>query len=228
MPSKDSTDNRPRRLSRPALAALCALALGSGPLWLPAQALADGDPASDVLAAQALFLPQDAGVSTAQQAQLTDLLASGQRSGFAIRVAVIASPMDLGSISELWRRPQTYAHFLGQELGLVYRGTLLVVMPNGLGVFGVGGVRTHPAALNTTGQPSAALGYNAIDAVRRLAGASGHPLRLPTVRASAPPATSDATPWVAFGAGLILIALAWIASVRAKPIRFGGRRAPSA
>jgi hypothetical protein len=227
MPSKDSTDNRSRRLSRPALAALCAVALGSGSLWLPAQALADGDPASDVLATQALFLPQDAGVSATQQAQLAALLASARRSGFAIRVAIIASPTDLGSIGELWRQPQTYARFLGQELGLVYRGTLLVVMPNGLGLFGVGGAPIQPAALNTTGQPGGSLGYNAIDAVRRLAGASGHPLPLPTVRPVAPLASSDATPWAAFGAGLILIALAWIASVRAKPIRFG-RRAPSA
>ena len=37
-------------------------------------------------------------------------------------------------MTELWRQPQNYARFLGQELSLVYRGTLLVVMPNGFGL----------------------------------------------------------------------------------------------
>ena len=180
-----------------------------------------------MLATQTLFLPQDAGFSAAQQAQLSTLLASAQRSGLRIRVAIVASPSDLGSISELWRQPQAYAHFLGQELGLVYRGTLLVVMPNGYGLYGVGGVPTPSAGLNTTGQASAALAESAISAVRRLARASGHPLPLPVVRAPVPPASSAAAPWAAFGAGLLLIALAWIASVRAKPIR-RRRRAPSA
>ena len=198
MPSKDSTDNRARPTRR-TLIALCAIALCSGSLWFPAHARADGDPASDVLATETLFLPQDAGFSATQQAQLSTLLASAERSGFRIRVAVVASPADLGSIGELWRQPQAYAHFLGQELGLVYRGTLLVVMPNGYGLYGVGGVATQPAALSATGRPSAALADNTIVAVRRLAGASGHPLPLPAVRVPVPPASSAAAPWAVFG-----------------------------
>ncbi|MBV9006759.1 MAG: hypothetical protein JO181_18980, partial [Solirubrobacterales bacterium] len=52
-----------------------ALALG----WSAAPARADGDPASDVLATQLLYLPQDAGVPAAQQAQLGALLQTAAR-----------------------------------------------------------------------------------------------------------------------------------------------------
>ena len=37
------------------------------------------------------------------------------------RVAIIASPPDLGSVTELWHQPQNYARFLAQELTLIYR-----------------------------------------------------------------------------------------------------------
>ena len=132
----DSTDNpnerwRARRLAQ-LLASIAILALAAGSL--AASARADGDPASDVLATQSLFLPQDAGVPLAQQNQLTALLEAAASSGYQIRVAIIASSSDLGSVTELWRQPQTYARFLGQELSLVYHGPLLVVMPNGFGL----------------------------------------------------------------------------------------------
>ncbi|MGZ4401132.1 MAG: hypothetical protein ACXVYM_09705, partial [Gaiellaceae bacterium] len=55
------------------------------------------------------------------------------KAGFAIRVAVIFSSYDLGSVTSLWRKPKTYARFLGVELSFVYRQRLLVVMPNGFG-----------------------------------------------------------------------------------------------
>ena len=50
-----------------------------------------------------------------------------------IRVALIGSRYDMGSVTALWRLPKTYARFLGQELAFVYKGRLLVVMPNGYG-----------------------------------------------------------------------------------------------
>jgi len=106
---------------------------------LAASARADGDPASDVLVSQTLFLPQDAGVPANQQAQLDALLHAAQQSGYQIRVALIASPTDLGSVTELWRQPQNYARFLAQELSLLYRGPLLVVMPNGYGLYRLAG-----------------------------------------------------------------------------------------
>jgi hypothetical protein len=39
----------------------------------------------------------------------------------------------MGSVTSLYRRPRTYARFLGLELGFVYKQRLLVVMPNGFG-----------------------------------------------------------------------------------------------
>jgi hypothetical protein len=111
------------------LVSLCAMA---------GQARADGDPASDVLAAQTVFLPQDGAIPPVQQAQLTQLVSSAGRAGFPLRVALIATRSDLGSVTALWRQPSAYARFLGQELSQVFHGTLLVVMPNGFGVARVG------------------------------------------------------------------------------------------
>ena len=194
--------------------------------WLSAGARADGDPASDVLAAQSLFLPQDAGVPAGEQAQLAALLASAGREGFQIRAALIASPSDLGSIGELWRQPQTYAHFLGQELSVVYRGTLLVVMPNGLGVYGVGDVRLNPSALHGLAPPGADLGPAAIGAIRRLAAAAGHVLALPRPVSVSASGSDGAIPWLVFGLGVVLIVLAWTASLRSRPLGSRGPTSP--
>src|SRR6202035_1011949 len=119
----------PMKLRLLSLVCLAALALG-GPVGA---ALADGDPGSDVLVYQSLFVEADAGVSVSQQARLGALLSEAKRAGFPIRVAIVASRFDLGSVTELWPKPQSYARFLGLELSLAYRGRLLVVMPNGLG-----------------------------------------------------------------------------------------------
>jgi len=68
-------------------------------------ARADGDPGSDVLVNQDLFLAADAGVRVPQQVQLGNLLRSANRSGLAIRVAIITGPDDLGAVAALWRKP---------------------------------------------------------------------------------------------------------------------------
>jgi hypothetical protein len=96
-------------------------------------ARADGDPASDYLLVQAVFVPYEAATATKQQHVLTALVAKVNKAGFTIRVAVVASAYDLGSVTVLWRKPQTYARFLGAELAFVYNQRLLVVMPNGFG-----------------------------------------------------------------------------------------------
>ncbi len=206
------------------MTALAIAALLAVSAWWPALARADGDPASDVLASQAVFLPQDAGLSAAQQSQLSALVAAAGRSGYPIRVALIASPADLGSVSALWRQPQNYARFLGQELSLVHRGPLLVVMPDGFGLYGPGrAVAGGEPALREIATPSAGagLGTAALTAVQRLAASAGHPLPVP--RGAASPAGSSMTtmPWVVFAVGVALIAAAWTASFLARPL---GRR----
>ena len=94
---------------------------------------ADGDPASDYLLAQSSFIPPNAGVPPAYAKQLNEVIASAKAGGYPIRVALIASRYDLGSVGVLYKQPERYARFLGQELTFIYRGPLLVVMPNGLG-----------------------------------------------------------------------------------------------
>ena len=210
-----------------ALALVLALAVSA---WLARVARADGDPASDVLATQTLFLPQDAGLSAAQQAQLERLLQETARANFPLRVAVIASASDLGSVTELWRQPATYARFLGEELSLTYRGTLLVIMPNGFGVFDRGlAVAVARAALRSIPPAAAvpALGSTAVEAVRRLAAAAGHPVALPAATARASRRPSDRVAWLAFLAGAALIAAAWTASLRARPLGQGRGLSPS-
>jgi len=96
-------------------------------------ARADGDPGSDVLVYQPLFLASDAGVSVNQQLALGALLRAASRADFPIRVAIISSRYDLGAVTALWQHPRAYAQFLGVELSLAYKGRLLVVMPNGFG-----------------------------------------------------------------------------------------------
>ena len=98
---------------------------------------ADGDPASDYLYTQKVFVPFDVAK---QAGQLAADVEGATKAGFTIRVAVIGSAYDLGSVPSLWRKPQLYARFLGAELAFVYKQRLLIVMPNGFGFFWKG----HP------------------------------------------------------------------------------------
>jgi hypothetical protein len=98
-------------------------------------AAADGDPASDYLYTQQVFIPFDIKAPVAAQSDLHRTIAGANRAGFGIRVAIIASAYDLGAVPSLWKKPRTYARFLGQELSFVYKQRLLIVMPNGFGFF---------------------------------------------------------------------------------------------
>ena len=121
------------RLRRALLGAvLAAFAVCAVGVLAPA-ARADGDPGSDVLVYQNLFVAADANISVPQQVQLGNLLSSADKSGFPIRVAIISQPNDLGAITPLWRKPAAYANFLGTELSLAYAQRLLILMPNGFG-----------------------------------------------------------------------------------------------
>src|ERR1700729_4319945 len=71
----------------------------------PGAARADGDPGSDVLVYQSLFVTSTAGVSVSTQVALDGLLAQAKRAGVPIRVAIIAHPADLGAVGELWGKP---------------------------------------------------------------------------------------------------------------------------
>lgn len=203
----------------PAVRRACVVVLLAGAFLAGAVsvAYADGDPASDYLITSQVFLTsQSTSVSPAQR-QLLALVESANRKGFAIRVAVISTDYDLGSITALWRKPQIYARFLGLELSSAYRGRLLVVMPNGFG-FNWPGHGSAPTYRLLAGLPAGvggdALAIAGQTAVRRLAASAGITLRVrasrPSARASA--ASSDAVTIVAVAAAglLVLAALAFL------------------
>jgi hypothetical protein len=151
---------------------------------VPPLASADGDPASDYLLGQNVFLPFDVKIPATKGNQLAQLLANAKRAGFPIRVAVIGTRYDMGSVTVLYGKPKQYARFLGTELKFIYRGRLLVVMPNGFG-YSVGG-RPAPsrpiAELAPPGHDGTKLANGAITAVQRLAAAQGIRLVLPKAK----------------------------------------------
>jgi hypothetical protein len=121
----------PGAILRALAAALLLAALGSVPA-----ARADGDPASDYLIVQSTFLSNvDGHVAPAQASRLIAMLAEAQKDGFGLKVAVIVTPYDLGSVPILFDKPQTYATFLGEEDYYYWKDELLVVMPNGYGIY---------------------------------------------------------------------------------------------
>lgn len=169
------------RLSRVAvvavLSAFAALALCS-------QAIADADPASDVLLAADVFYPYSPPVPARLQSLINGEAAAAQRAHFPVKVAIIAAPTDLGAIPELFGKPRQYAAFLDQEISFGSKVPLLVVMPDGYGTAGVS--RAAAAAIAALGKPPAgggsALAQAAIPAVRTLAAAAGHPLGTVSLR----------------------------------------------
>jgi hypothetical protein len=146
-------------------------------LVLAPLAHADGDPASDYLLTQPVFLPPDVVVGKSDAARLTGVAVAAKKAGYEIRIAVIGTRYDMGSVGALYEKPQRYAVFLGQELRFVYKGRLLVVMPNGYGVSQNGA--PWPAAEKIVaerpppGASGPALAAGAASAVQALAAASG-------------------------------------------------------
>jgi hypothetical protein len=63
------------------------------------------------------------------------MLDDSKRKGFPLKVAVIAGRYDLGSVPSLFGKPQQYASFLGQEDYYFFKDELLVVMPQGYGLY---------------------------------------------------------------------------------------------
>ena len=195
-------------MARFLLAALLALlvALSSAAL-VPAAALADGDPASDVLLGENVFYPYSPNTGPALQKTLNAETAAAKRAGFPLKVALIASPVDLGVIPDLFGKPQRYADFLDQEISFQGTQPLLVVMWNGYGVAGIGaGAKAAVAALpKPAGKQPDDLARAAITAVAKLAKQTGHPVRdVPGV----PGAGSSSNSTVVIIAVLVAAALA--------------------
>jgi hypothetical protein len=140
------------------------------------RALADADPPSDVLLLQDVYYPYQPKVSPRFQAQLDDLTARARRAGFPIKVALVASPADLGAVPQLFGHVARYARFLERELEYNRPRPTLAVMPDGYGTAATG--PNGPAIVSRLAAPrtSEGMARGAIVAVERLAAANGHPL----------------------------------------------------
>jgi hypothetical protein len=136
-----------------------------------AGARADGDPASDILYVQDIFVPYpkpSADLVTA----LNTAVAGANKGGMKLKVAVLAGESDMGTARSLFGRPGDYAKFLGLELSYNYDGLLLVVMPAGFGLFkGEANTATFEHAVSSVNIDSASadgLVRTATAAVKRL------------------------------------------------------------
>jgi hypothetical protein len=98
-----------------------------------AAALADIDPASDVLLQEDVFYPYDPKVCPQLQDQLNKLTADAKDAGYPIKAALIETSSDLGGASALFD-PDRYAPFLYKEIGNQIDGPVLIAMPGGFGM----------------------------------------------------------------------------------------------
>ena len=158
-------------LRRAALGVMLALVLAP-------QALADGDPASDILApAETRVYMTLAAPDSSLEKKLAGTTQQVTDAGLPIKVAVIGNKTDLGAVPQLWGKPQTYARFLGSELRFIYKDNLLVVMPQGFGINGPYGQSKALAALSgidpRKDPTPQGLTNSADKAVRALAAADG-------------------------------------------------------
>jgi len=162
------------------LAAVAALACA------PA-ALADGDPASDVLPSQDAYYPYQPPVSKAVVTALNNELKQVKDAGYPMKVALLQSAGDMGSYPTLFNQPQRYADLLSSELPTQrdkqFKGALhlLVVMPGGFGGENLGDnvdEALAPVKINAA-QQSDGLARAAMLAVARIATANGHPTKTP-------------------------------------------------
>ena len=201
------------------LAGVVALAFGAP---VPS-ARADADPASDILISRSVFFPYNAKIDDGVVDRLETTVADAQERDFRIKVALIAHPYDLGGVFQLYRQPQRYAEFLGEELVFVYRDRLLVAMPNGFGYSERGQARPRLArALGAVPAPGAdptKLAEAATTAVRRLAAAAGRPL--PPPRASGGSSETRDRVLIAAGAAVAVALAGGVLLFR----RLRGRRA---
>jgi hypothetical protein len=202
---------------RRAVLAAAAVAL----LAVPA-ARANGDPASDVLLTQQVFVGPEVPLSSADHDELTKTVAAANERGFKIRVALIAFTGDLGTAVSLWKHPQSYSKFLGSEIAFVYTNRLLVAMPSGFGFYdGRKPTAKEQRVLRRIrpGQTPAALARSTTRAVRALAASEG---------VTVPAYSKKSTAWrdrlIIAAAGVLILLIIfvpgrWLRRARAEPAR---------
>jgi hypothetical protein len=153
-------------------------------MLVPVGALADADPPSDFLPDNDLYLPYQPPVARPVSAVLNRMLKAARSRHHVYKVALVATPQDLGAVTVLFRKPAQYVRFLYREIQFVLgpqRATLLIAMPGGLGVIGPDATAAGRAALRRIRLParptSNVLARAAITAVRTLTAVNHHPVR---------------------------------------------------
>jgi hypothetical protein len=206
-------------MRRAAQLALAVLAL------LPAGALADGDPASDVLLAQDVYYPYAPKASKPLTTALDGLLKRVRQAGYPMKVALIETSADLGAYPNLFGDTQSYANLLAKEIAFNSRPHLLVVMPTGFAGDNLG-AKVDSALRGITVDQEAksdGLAKAALAAVARIATSNGHPTPVPpqaaaTVGASKASSKRSTPSLLVYGGPVVLVLIAVAA------LLFVGRR----
>jgi hypothetical protein len=191
-----------------------ALAVANAPA-----ACADADPASDFLLVTPVFYPYHPATSTAIKSALESTLTKLKKDGLSLKVAIVDSPNDLGGVGNLWRMPQPYADFLGKEISFNQKQPLLVVMPQGFGLYGMSGKSSLSGLELDTSHQADGLARSAIAAVVRLGRADGKPIAQPTIRKQASSSGKGAPALIVFGAPVLLVAIAALVALTRRPHR---------
>jgi hypothetical protein len=212
--------------ARRATALLCAVAA----LLAPSAARADGDPASDVLLFQDVYLPYFPAPSQAEAETLERLLREVKSKGYPMKVAVIGSAGDLGAYPDLFGKPDDYAKLLAGEIAFrVKNPHLLILMADGGFAgrnLGDGLAATDDIGIEPAEQTDG-LVRAAIKAVAAIASANGHATDVPEIRADEQPGTKDGGShvWMYVLSGVIV--LLGLALIVASFVSRRGRRAPA-
>jgi hypothetical protein len=195
-------------------------------LWVallaPAAARADADPASDILYTQSLYQSYQSKPSAPAEAELIAALQHAAALGKPVRVALIATPNDLGGVPQLFGKPTEYARFLDAELQFVYSGRLLVVMPQGAGLAKGGRLVADKSVVGARPAPGRdGLARTATGLVQILSGVKSETAS-PASNAAAPGVSSSANKsssgWVAvliaLGAVVVLVGVGLVPVLR--------------
>ncbi|MDX6698222.1 MAG: hypothetical protein QOE65_1619 [Solirubrobacteraceae bacterium] len=148
-----------------------------------APAHANGDPPSDVLPFEDLYLP---ALTPSQKAAdgLRKTVDRARAAGYPLKVAVIQAEVDLGPLAAAFTKPQQYADYLVTELPRHTANTvgarILVVTPSGAGIAGVpfspGERRAARTIRVSTGATSDQVVTATQDTIQRMAKAAGKPI----------------------------------------------------
>jgi hypothetical protein len=190
-------------------------------LAIPSSAFADGDPASDVLLLQDAYTPYQPAVPKPVSDALNRSLKQLSKKGYPLKVAIIASKIDLGAIPQFLGRPQPYAGFLESEIAFNKPKPLLVVMQAGYGTAAMAPAIAKVATSGDKPKSGSAddLGRAAIDGVVRVSAAAGHPIPRPVLPASAGSGSGGGgtSPAIIFGVPVLLLAIGGgLAAIRAR------------